>query len=124
MRRFTFWPWPTGLRGRQVACVRGSRLPPHHFLVIVITVCGLAGCASPKGFLEPVKEAPTPGTSQVEMLVATTRERTTPAEMFSGLRGPALDFADIVVSLPPTASAKLGKFSCPAKFPAIRQPIS
>jgi esterase/lipase superfamily enzyme len=35
------------------------------------------------------------------MLVATTRERTTPAEMFSGVRGPALDFADIVVSIPP-----------------------
>jgi esterase/lipase superfamily enzyme len=101
MPRFTFWPWRTDLHGRQAACVRGSRLPAHHFLVIIITVCGLAGCASPKGFLEPVKEAPAPGTSQVEMLVATTRERTTPAEMFSGFRGPALDFADIVVSIPP-----------------------
>jgi esterase/lipase superfamily enzyme len=117
MRRFTFWPWRTGLRGRQVACVRGSRLPPHHFLVIVITVCGLAGCASPKGFLEPVKEAPAPGTSEVEMLVATTRERTTPAEMFSGFRGPALDFADIVVSIPPDSVRQIGEVQLPRQVP-------
>jgi esterase/lipase superfamily enzyme len=42
-----------------------------------------------------------PGTSEVEMLVATTRMRTKPAEMFSGFRGPGLDFADVVVSIPP-----------------------
>jgi esterase/lipase superfamily enzyme len=115
MPRFTFWPWQTGLRGRQAACVRGSRLPPLHFLVSVITVCGLAACASPKGFLEPVKEAPAPGTSQVEMLVATTRKRTTPTEMFSGFRGPALDFADIVVSIPPVHQP--GKVEYPHQIP-------
>ena len=98
MRRFTFWPWRIGFRGLLAACLR---VPPHHFLVIVITVCGLAGCASPTGFLEPVATRALPGASQVEMLVATTRMRTTPAEMFSGFRGPALDFADIVVSIPP-----------------------
>src|SRR3984893_10882645 len=100
MRRFTFWPWRTGFRGLLAAYARGSRLPPHHFLVIVITICGLAGCASPKGFLEAVA-AGGRGRSKDEVLVATTRERTTPGEMFSGFRGPALDFADIVVSIPP-----------------------
>jgi esterase/lipase superfamily enzyme len=117
MRRFTFWPWRTGFRGLSPACVRGSRLPPHQFLVIVIAVFGFAGCASPKGFLAPVKEAPSPGTSEVEMLVATTRMRTTPAEMFSGFRGPALDFADIVVSLPPDGVRQIGDVQLPRQIP-------
>jgi esterase/lipase superfamily enzyme len=116
MRRYTSWPWRTGFRGCGAACVRGSRLPPRHFLVIVITVCGLAGCAAPKGFLEPVA-ASAPGTSEVEMLVATTRMRTTPAEMFSGFRGPALDFADIVVSLPPDSVRQIGEVQLPRQIP-------
>jgi esterase/lipase superfamily enzyme len=116
MRRFTFWPWRTGFRGLRAAGVRDSHLPPHHSLVIVITVCGLAGCASPKGFLEPVA-ARAPGTSEVEMLVATTRMRTMPAEMFSGIRGPALDFADIVVSLPPDSARQIGEVQLPRQIP-------
>jgi esterase/lipase superfamily enzyme len=116
MRRFTFWPWRTGFRGLQAACVRDSRLRPLHFLVIVIAAFGLAGCASPKGFLEPVA-ARAPGTSEVEMLVATTRMRTTPAEMFSGFRGPALDFADIVVSLPPDSVRQIGDVQLPRQIP-------
>jgi esterase/lipase superfamily enzyme len=114
MRRFTFWPWRIGFRGLLAACLR---VPPHHFLVIVITVCGLAGCASPKGFLEPVASRALPGASQVEMLVATTRMRTTPAEMFSGFRGPALDFADIVVSLPPDSVRQIGEVQLPRQIP-------
>jgi len=116
MRRFTFWLWRTGFRDRLAACVRESRLPPRHFPVVVITVFGLAGCAAPKGFLEPVA-ARAPGTSQVEMLVATTRTRTTPAEMFSGFRGPALDFADIVVSLPPDSVRQIGEIQLPRQIP-------
>ncbi|HEX3496188.1 MAG TPA: alpha/beta hydrolase [Methylocella sp.] len=116
MRRFTFWLWRTGFRGRLAACVRESRLPPRHFPVLVITVFGLASCAAPKGFLEPVA-ARAPGTSQVEMLVATTRTRTTPAEMFSGFRGPALDFADIVVSLPPDSVRQIGEVQLPRQIP-------
>jgi esterase/lipase superfamily enzyme len=116
MRRFTFWLWRTGFRDRLAARVREPRLPPRHFPVIVITVFGLAGCAAPKGFLEPVA-ARAPGTSQVEMLVATTRTRTTPAEMFSGFRGPALDFADIVVSLPPDSVRQIGEIQLPRQIP-------
>ncbi|MGA7384664.1 MAG: alpha/beta hydrolase [Methylocella sp.] len=58
-----------------------------------------------------------PGTSEVEMLVATTRMRTTPAEMFSGFRGPALDFADIVVSLPPDSVRQIGDVQLPRQIP-------
>jgi esterase/lipase superfamily enzyme len=116
MRRFTFWPWRTSFRGLPPGCVWDSRLPPRHFLVTVMTVCGVVGCAAPKGFLEPVA-ARAPGTSAVEMLVATTRTRTTPAEMFSGFRGPALDFADIVVSLPPDSIRQIGDVQLPRQIP-------
>jgi esterase/lipase superfamily enzyme len=116
MRRFTFWLCRTGFRGRLAAGVRESRLPPRHFPVVVMTVFGLAGCAAPKGFLVPVA-AWAPGTSQVEMLVATTRTRTTPAEMFSGFRGQALDFADIVVSLPPDSVRQIGEVQLSRQIP-------
>jgi esterase/lipase superfamily enzyme len=99
MRRFTSSPWRTGFRGLFPAGVRASS--PRHLLAVAITVFGLTGCAAPKGVLEPVANSAPPGTTQVEELVATTRVRTTPAEMFSGERGQALDFADIVVSIPP-----------------------
>jgi esterase/lipase superfamily enzyme len=49
------------------------------------------------------------------MLVATTRARTTPAEMFSGDRGPGLDFADIVVSIPPVH--RPGEVEYPRQIP-------
>jgi esterase/lipase superfamily enzyme len=74
---------------------------PQRLLGIAITVLGLASCAAPKGVLIPVDEAAAPGTSQVEMLVATTRKPGAPVEMFSGDRGDGLRFADIVVSIPP-----------------------
>ncbi|MGH6812485.1 MAG: alpha/beta hydrolase [Methylocella sp.] len=43
--------------------------------------------------------------------------RTTPAEMFSGFRGPALDFADIVVSLPPDSVRQIGEVQLPRQIP-------
>ena len=117
MRRFTFRPWRTGFRGLLAACVRGSRLPPHHFLVIVVTVCCLAGCAAPRGFLKPVA-ARAPGTSQVEMVVATTRSRaSTPGEMFSGARGVTASFADMIVSIPPEPLHQRGDVEWPRQIP-------
>jgi esterase/lipase superfamily enzyme len=59
------------------------------------------------------------------MLVATTRKRTDPSEMFSGARGnPALDFADIVVSIPPDSQRQIGEVQKPREIPGNRQPIS
>jgi len=112
MRRFMPSLWQTSLR----EC--------SHRLAIAITVLGLAGCASPHGFLEPVA-ATAPGTSQVEMVVATTRTRAgSPAEMFSGGRNVAPSFADIIVSIPPTVPAKSATFNGHSKFPAILRRIS
>lgn len=84
---------------------------------LLAAACGLAGCAAPRGSLVPV-EARAPGTSQVEMLVATTRKREGPDEMFSGQRGtPRLDFADIAVSIPPDSARQIGEVQLPREAP-------
>ncbi len=105
MRRFMPSPWQTSLRERSCR------------LAIAITVLGLAGCASPHGFLEPVT-ATAPGTSQVEMVVATTRMRAdSPAIMFTGGRDVTPSFADIIVSIPPDGSRRIGDVHLPQQAP-------
>ncbi len=52
------------------------------------------------------------------MAVATTRQRSnTPGQMFTGERGRAIDFANIVVSVPPDAQRKKGDVQWPKKLP-------
>lgn len=90
---------------------------PRLAAAILIAAFGVAGCASPRGLLVPA-QATAPGTSKVEMIVATTRKRTDPAEMFSGQRGnPTLDFADIVVSIPPDSQRQIGEVQRPHEIP-------
>jgi esterase/lipase superfamily enzyme len=61
-----------------------------------------AGCASPpEGVLVPVSAA-APGAAQVDMLAATTRQRSAdPGVVFNGERGDAVSFEEIAVSIPP-----------------------
>jgi esterase/lipase superfamily enzyme len=79
----------------------------------------LSACASrPTGVLTPVADTE-PSTSRVEMLVTTTRERSTnPGEMFSGERAFAPAFADITVSIPNDGKRKTGEVAWPKKLPA------
>ncbi|WP_342665064.1 alpha/beta hydrolase [Kaistia adipata] len=80
----------------------------------------LAGCAGrPKGVLLPVDiSAPVPGSSTVDMAVATTRQRSAErGEMFTGERARAIDFANIVVSIPPDNARKIGDVQWPRKLP-------
>jgi len=80
----------------------------------------LAGCAGrPKGVLLPVEiSAPVPGSSTVDMAVATTRQRSAErGEMFTGERARAIDFANIVVSIPPDNARKIGDVQWPKKLP-------
>ena len=60
-----------------------------------------------------------PGTSQVDLLVATTRAPVIePAGvMFGGARGKGLNFADIVVSVPPDTARKSGEIQWPSSPP-------
>lgn len=80
----------------------------------------LAGCGGrPKDVLLPVAvTAPIPGSSTVDMMVATTRQRSTvPGEIFTGERGRAIDFANMVVSIPPDNVRKKGDVQWPKKLP-------
>jgi esterase/lipase superfamily enzyme len=85
-----------------------------------IGVLGLTGCSSIKGFLVPVpSDYDAPGTTHVEMVVATTRTRAaSPAVMFSGGRAPEPSYADMIVSIPPDANRKIGQVQWPQQLPA------
>jgi esterase/lipase superfamily enzyme len=116
---------PLRLRGRG-HCVSGevglrsvSVLIRAAFTGLVV-VGLMAGCAGrPKGVLLPVEMAePVPGASLVDMAVATTRQRSAErGEMFTGERARAIDFANIVVSVPPDSARKKGDVQWPKKLP-------
>jgi esterase/lipase superfamily enzyme len=76
-----------------------------------------AGCAGrpAQGVLIPIAER-ADGTSQVALLAATTRARSTTdeGEMFNGERAEAVSYASIVVSIPPDAAREVGKIQWPA----------
>ncbi len=77
-----------------------------------------AGCSSrPYGTLVPTTGAP--DASQVDLLVATTRAPVLqpPGVMFGGSRGRGLDFADIVVSIPPDGARQPGDVQLPSSLP-------
>ena len=77
-----------------------------------------AGCSSrPYGTLLVGTSAP--DASQVDLLVATTRAPVLepPGVMFGGSRGRGLDFADIVVSIPPASARRPGDVALPSSPP-------
>lgn len=79
----------------------------------------LFGCARVQGVLAPIEAPAPPGTSRVEMLVATTRSAkgVPEAEMFGGERGEALAFADVAVSIPPDPLRRIGDVQWPQTLP-------
>ncbi len=79
---------------------------------------GLASCAStPENLFVPVSETAS-GVSTVDMLVATTRRAAeNPGELYSGERGNALTFANIVVSIPPDSVRAAGEVQWPTTLP-------
>ena len=79
----------------------------------------LTACAGrPTGNLVVVS-ATAPGTSTVNMLVATTRADVAQPEgvLFSGERGHGLSFADIGISIPPDSVRKIGEVEWPQSQP-------
>ena len=82
---------------------------PHTPRLMILALFSVLGaCASVRGVMVPVS-ATVPGASQVDMLVATTRKRSDPTEMFSGARGSAPSFANITVSIPPSSARQVGE---------------
>ena len=84
-------------------------------VVLTLATCVVA-CGSVRGVLVPNDQI-VPGTRRVDMLVATTRERTNSAEMFSGARGQGLAFASIAVSIPPASARQVGEVQWPRQVP-------
>jgi esterase/lipase superfamily enzyme len=79
----------------------------------------VSGCSSrPYGTL--VVGPSVPDASRVDLLVATTRAPVAepPGVMFGGSRGRGLDFADIVVSIPPAGERQPGDVTLPSSLPA------
>jgi len=79
----------------------------------------LAGCASrPEGVLVPVGNAASPGTTKVDLVVATTRRPSDkPGILFSGERDKLVSLNEIVVSIPPEKNRKAGEVQWPKKLP-------
>ena len=85
---------------------------------LVVGASLLSACADhPHGVLVPVL-GDAPGTSHVQMVVATTRSADKSAAiMFNGLRGEGTSFAEIDVSLPPDGVRKVGAVQWPKTLP-------
>jgi esterase/lipase superfamily enzyme len=84
-------------------------------LALVLGAC--AGRPS-QGVLVPVAQS-AEGTSRVNMLVATTRQRAIAdaGEMFNGERADGVSYAAITVSIPPDNSRKIGEVQWPVSLP-------
>jgi esterase/lipase superfamily enzyme len=96
---------------------RQARTPVLRILLVLVVAVPLGACASLRGVMMPVSRQVVPGASQVDMLVATTRKRADPAELFSGDRGPAAAFANITVSIPPDSARRVGEVQWPSRIP-------
>jgi esterase/lipase superfamily enzyme len=114
-----------GSGARLWRCLRAplGRVAAHRSRVGVFCAIGLAaivvGCSSrPYGTL--VVGPSGPDASKVDLLVATTRAPVLepPGVMFGGARGRGLDFADIVVSIPPADARQPGDVTLPSSLPA------
>lgn len=87
----------------------------YRVLLGIALALGLGACAgTPRGMLQPV--APAAGTDKVNMLAATTRAPSAdPGILFSGERGDAVSFANIVVSIP--RDREVGSIQLPRTAP-------
>jgi esterase/lipase superfamily enzyme len=97
---------------------RSTSFPTGSRTLCLVIGLALASCASaPEAVFVPVAET-APGASRVDMLVATTRRAAAdPGELYSGERGNAFSFANIVVSIPPDRARSVGEIQWPSALP-------
>ena len=107
---------PDRMSGHRSIRVKG--LSSARKTLCLVFALGLASCAStPENLFLPVSQI-APGASAVDMLVATTRRSAAnPGELYSGERGDALTFANVVVSIPPDKVRKAGDVQWPSRPP-------
>lgn len=87
-------------------------------LAALLVLClGLVSCGRPIGVMQAAGTVP-PGTSRVDLLVATTRAADeNPAVLFSGERGTGLMVDAVDISIPPDANRKVGQVQWPRRLP-------
>ncbi|MGO6795637.1 alpha/beta hydrolase [Rhizobium ruizarguesonis] len=98
----------------------GKRRAPRAALTgLLVAMMALSGCGGrPVGVMQAAGTA-APGTSKVDLLVATTRAADdNPAVLFSGERGTGLAVNAVDVSIPPEANRKVGQVQWPSRLPA------
>ncbi len=95
-----------------------QRLRKQCVVALLVPVLGLSGCGGrPIGVMTPTGVS-LPGTSSVDMLVATTRAPSEdPAILFSGERGTGLRLDAVKVSIPPKGNREIGQVQWPQKLP-------
>jgi esterase/lipase superfamily enzyme len=83
--------------------------------LVAALACSACAGRPAQGVLIPISER-ADGTSQVAVLAATTRARSTTdeGEMFNGERAVAVSYASIVVSIPPDSAREVGRIQWPA----------
>ncbi|MDV4182897.1 alpha/beta hydrolase [Rhizobium brockwellii] len=86
---------------------------------LLVAMMALSGCGGrPVGVMQAAGTV-APGTSKVDLLVATTRAADdNPAVLFSGERGTGLAVNAVDVSIPPEANRKVGQVQWPSRLPA------
>src|SRR5271169_6175110 len=96
---------------------------PRAAILFVLGLAAFAGACSSRPYGNLIVGTTAPGASQVDLLVATTRAPVVepPGVMFGGARGRGLDFADIVVSVPPDSARKAGEIQWPSSPPGDPQ---
>ncbi|WP_227441171.1 alpha/beta hydrolase [Methylobacterium sp. W2] len=94
---------------------RGARAGLAISLLLTLVACA----GRPTGVLLPIADVgPAPGTSHVDMLVATTRKSSTDrGVLFSGERGNAVTYSDLSISIPPDAIRQPGSVQWPKSVP-------
>ncbi|HME83819.1 MAG TPA: alpha/beta hydrolase [Roseiarcus sp.] len=112
--------WPTGKRA---ILKESTARRPRAAIVFVLGLAAFAAACSSRPYGNLIVGTSAPGASQVDLLVATTRAPVVepPGVMFGGARGRGLDFADIVVSVPPDSARKAGDVQWPSSPPGDPQ---
>lgn len=86
---------------------------PLRLTAMMLLALALAACGHRPDVMRPVT-ASTPGTDQVDMLVATTRQPSkNPSLRYTGERGEDVRLDNIVVSIPPAGARKIGQVQWP-----------
>ena len=91
-------------------------MPLNIGLALALGAC--AGGRLSQGMLVPVAQS-AEGTSRVQILAATTRQRSTTdaGEMFNGERATESSYAAVTVSIPPDNARKIGEIQWPESLP-------